>query len=117
MQKIQVQCHRLEKDNQQLMSDLGKANEIIQRKMEENRTFKDKYRRNTELIKKQEKLLQDKDEDIKVNIHGHKFSSVYDTEISINLIFLFFQTLLLFSRSLLVESKKKKTKAALLVIY
>ena len=68
MQKIQVQCHRLEKDNQQLMSDLGKANEIIQRKMEENRTFKDKYRRNTELIKKQEKLLQDKDEDIKVNI-------------------------------------------------
>ena len=57
MQKIQVQCHRLEKDNQQLMSDLGKANEIIQRKMEENRIFKDKYRRNTELIKKQEKLL------------------------------------------------------------
>lgn len=62
---MQVQCHRLEKDNQQLMSDLGKANDIIHRKMDDHRTLKDKYRRNTEVIKKQEKFLNDKDEDIK----------------------------------------------------
>ena len=67
MQKLQVQNHRLEKDNQQLMSDLGKANDIINKKMEDARTLKEKYRRNTEVIKKQEKLLQDKDDDIKVH--------------------------------------------------
>ena len=65
---MQVQCHRLEKDNQQLMSDLSKANDIIHRKMEDHRTLKEKYRRNTELIKKQEKFLNDKDDDIKVKI-------------------------------------------------
>jgi len=63
---MQVQCHRLEKDNHQLMSDLGKANDIINKKMDDHKTLKDKYKRNTELIKKQEKFLNDKDQDIKV---------------------------------------------------
>merc|ERR1712037_1004595 len=43
----------------------AKANEIISRKMDESKTLKDKYRRNSEIIKKQEKLLTDKDSDIK----------------------------------------------------
>ena len=56
------------------MSDLGKANDIINKKMEDARTLKEKYRRNTEVIKKQEKLLHDKDDDIKVHslIYVHK---------------------------------------------
>ena len=48
------------------MSDLGKANDIINKKMDDHKTLKDKYKRNTELIKKQEKFLNDKDQDIKV---------------------------------------------------
>ena len=34
--------------------------------LKESKTLKDKYRRNSEIIKKQEKLLTDKDSDIKV---------------------------------------------------
>jgi hypothetical protein len=47
------------------MADLNKANEIIHRKMDDHRQLKEKYRRNTELIKRQEKFLNDKDDDIK----------------------------------------------------
>ncbi|CAG5107060.1 Oidioi.mRNA.OKI2018_I69.chr1.g3126.t1.cds [Oikopleura dioica] len=65
LQQIQGQCHKLERDNEVLVADLAKANEIISRKMDESKTLKEKYRRNSEIIKKQEKLLTDKDSDIK----------------------------------------------------
>lgn len=65
LQQIQAHSHKLERDNEVLVADLAKANEIIGRKMDESKNLKDKYRRNSEIIKKQEKLLTDKDSDIK----------------------------------------------------
>ena len=42
--------------------------------LKESKTLKDKYRRNSEIIKKQEKLLTDKDSDIKVFSMSSQFS-------------------------------------------
>jgi hypothetical protein len=65
-QRLQNQAQHLIGDNSQLSNDLSKANEIIHRKMEEIKIVKDKYKRNTEVIKRQEDLLHQKDQDIKV---------------------------------------------------
>ena len=65
-QRLMGQAEGLSTDNEQLKSDLCKANDIIQRKMDEVKEFKYKYRRNAEVMKKQEELLYQKDQDMKV---------------------------------------------------
>ena len=57
-------------DNEQLTSDLTKANEILHRKIDEIKQIKEKYKRNAEIIKRQEEILNQKDQDLKV---GEKF--------------------------------------------
>jgi len=64
-QRLMGQAEGMSGDNEQLKSDLCKANDIIQRKMDEVKQFKYKYRRNEEVIKKQEELLGQKDLDMK----------------------------------------------------
>ena len=90
-QRLQSQAQHLIADNSQLSNDLrtvesiikitieyflqffstfhSKANEIIHRKIEEIKVLKDKYKRNTEIIKRQEDLLTKKDQDIKVSLN------------------------------------------------
>ena len=53
-------------DNEQLTSDLTKANEILHRKIDEIKQIKEKYKRNAEIIKRQEEILNQKDQDLKV---------------------------------------------------
>ena len=65
-QRLMGQAEGLSTDNEQLKSDLCKANDIIQRKMDEVKEFKYKYRRNAEVMKKQEELPYQKDQDMKV---------------------------------------------------
>ena len=65
-QRLMSQAEGMSGDNEQLKSDLCKANDIIQRKMDEVKQLKYKYRRNEEVIKKQEELLGQKDLDMKV---------------------------------------------------
>ena len=67
-QRLMGQADGMSNDNEQLKGDLCKANDIIQRKMDEVKQLKYKYRRNEEVIKKQEELLNQKDQDMKVGL-------------------------------------------------
>ena len=67
-QRLMGQADGMSNDNEQLKGDLCKANDIIQRKMDEVKQLKYKYRRNEEVIKKQEELLNQKDQDMKVSL-------------------------------------------------
>ena len=69
-QRLQSQASQLSGDNEQLTSDLTKANEILHRKIDEIKQIKEKYKRNAEIIKRQEEILNQKDQDLKV---GEKF--------------------------------------------
>jgi len=69
-QRLQSQASQLSGDNEQLTSDLTKANEILHRKIDEIKQIKEKYKRNAEIIKRQEEILNQKDQDLKVRAYA-----------------------------------------------
>ena len=64
-------------DNEQLTSDLTKANEILHRKIDEIKQIKEKYKRNAEIIKRQEEILNQKDQDLKVRAKLQNFHALF----------------------------------------
>ena len=64
-------------DNEQLTSDLTKANEILHRKIDEIKQIKEKYKRNAEIIKRQEEILNQKDQDLKVRAKLQNFQALF----------------------------------------
>lgn len=76
-QRLQSQASQLSGDNEQLTSDLTKANEILHRKIDEIKQIKEKYKRNAEIIKRQEEILNQKDQDLKVRAKLQNFHTLF----------------------------------------